>query len=150
MLPQRPLGRRVGLAGTLDPRPQARRQTRQGAAASPLGEHLEERDRQRHPEGVPLKGKHATFWKTASSGGPCPVTPQAYVPDLPHWSTVYHYFRKWQKEGVWEKVAQALVRRDREREGRYASPSALVMDSQSVKTGEKGGPVDTTGRRSRA
>ncbi|RTH40281.1 hypothetical protein CSW37_00550 [Thermus scotoductus] len=77
---------------------------------------------------------------------------------MPHWSTVYPYFRKWQKEGVWEKVAQALVRRDREREGRYASPSALVMDSQSVvtgiarilQTGEKGGPVDTTGRRSRA
>ena len=71
--------------------------------------------------------------------------------DLPHWSTVYHYFRKWQKGGVWEKVAQVLARRDREREGRYASPSALVMDSQSVvtgiarilQTGEKGGPVDT-------
>ena len=75
--------------------------------------------------------------------------------DLPHWSTVYHYFRKWQKEGVWEKVAQVLARRDRERGGRYASPSALVMDSQSVVTGiarilqtsEKGGPGDTTGRR---
>ena len=67
--------------------------------------------------------------------------------DLPHWSTVYHYFRKWQKEGVWEKAVQALARWDREREGRYASPSALVMDSQSVKTSEKGGPGDTTGRR---
>jgi transposase len=49
--------------------------------------------------------------------------------DLPHWSTVYHYFRQWQKEGVWEKAVQDLVRRDREREGRPASPSALVMDS---------------------
>ena len=56
--------------------------------------------------------------------------------DLPHWSTAYHYFRKWQKEGVWEKAVQALVRRDREREGRPASPSALVMDSQSVVTSE--------------
>ncbi len=70
--------------------------------------------------------------------------------DLPHRSTVYPYFRKWQKEGVWAQVAQTLVRRDREREGRYASASALVMDSQSVKTGEKGGPAGTTGgRRSR-
>ncbi|WP_297860990.1 IS5 family transposase [Meiothermus sp.] len=67
--------------------------------------------------------------------------------DLPHWSTVYHYFRKWLKEGVWEKAVQALARWDQEREGRYASPSALVMDSQSVKTSEKGGPGDTTGRR---
>jgi transposase len=62
--------------------------------------------------------------------------------DLPHWSTVYPYFRQWQKEGVWEKAVQALVRRDREREGR----SALVMDSQSVKTTEKGGP-ETMGRK---
>ncbi|RTH00168.1 hypothetical protein CSW47_05175 [Thermus scotoductus] len=77
-----------------------------------------------------------------------PVTKWRAMPhDLPHWSTVYHYFRKWQKEGVWEKVAQVLARRDRERGGRYASPSALVMDSQSVKTSEKGGPGDTTGRR---
>ena len=83
----------------------------------------------------------------ASPGEPCPVTPQAYVPDLPHWSTVYHYFRQWQKEGVWEKAVQALVRRDREREGRPASPSALVMDSQSVKTTEKGGPGETMGRK---
>jgi transposase len=75
--------------------------------------------------------------------------------DLPHWSTVYHYFRQWQKEGVWEKAVQALVRRDREREGRPASPSALVMDSQSVvtsearilQTTEKGGPGETMGRK---
>ncbi|KHG65736.1 transposase [Thermus sp. 2.9] len=67
--------------------------------------------------------------------------------DLPHWSTVYHYFRKWQKEGIWEKAVQALARQDREREGRQASPSALVMDSQSVKTTEKGGPEGTTGRK---
>jgi len=67
--------------------------------------------------------------------------------DLPHRSTVYHYFRKWQKERVWERAAQALVRRDRERERRYASPSALVVDSQSVKTTEKGGPEATTGPR---
>ncbi len=75
--------------------------------------------------------------------------------DLPHWSTVYHYFRKWQKEGIWEKAVQALARQDREREGRQASPSALVMDSQSVVTGiarilqttEKGGPEGTTGRK---
>ena len=68
--------------------------------------------------------------------------------DLPHWSTVYTYFRRWQREGVWERAAQALARLDREREGQVASPSAQrcflrkarVMDSQSVKTTEKGAP----------
>jgi hypothetical protein len=39
---------------------------------------------------------------------------------------------QWQKEGVWEKAVQALARRDREREGRPASPSALVMDSHTL------------------
>ncbi len=67
--------------------------------------------------------------------------------DLPHWSTVYHYFRKWQKEGIWERAVQALARQDREREERYASPSALVLDSQSAKTTEGGGPGERTGRR---
>jgi transposase len=69
--------------------------------------------------------------------------------DLPHWSTVYHYFRKWQKEGVWERAVQTLARRDREREGRYASPSALVLDSQSVKTTEKGAPGKRRGKESK-
>ncbi len=67
--------------------------------------------------------------------------------DLPHWSTVYHYFRKWQKEGVWERAVQALARQDREREGREASPSALVIDSQSVKTTEKGAPRERRGEK---
>ncbi|GAB1858774.1 hypothetical protein MHTCC0001_36170 [Flavobacteriaceae bacterium MHTCC 0001] len=35
-----------------------------------------------------------------------------------NWSTDYHFFRKWQKEGVWEKIVQAQARQDREREGR--------------------------------
>ena len=63
--------------------------------------------------------------------------------DLPHGSVVYPYFRKWQKQGVWERAAQALARRDRAREGR----DALVMDSQSVKTTEKGGPGGRMGTR---
>ncbi len=55
---------------------------------------------------------------------------------LPHWSTVYPHFRKWQKEGVWERAVQTLARLDREGEGRPASQRALVLDSQSVKTTE--------------
>ena len=54
--------------------------------------------------------------------------------DLPHGSTVYPYFRKWQKEGVWEKVAQVLARRDRERGGSFG-----VWGPQSGGAGDSAG-----------
>lgn len=73
---------------------------------------------------------------------------------LPHgflpWQTVYHYFRRWQREGVWARVHHALVLADREREGREASPSAAILDSQTVRTADqKGDPrASTPARRS--
>jgi len=65
--------------------------------------------------------------------------------DLPPWQTVYYYLRRWQREGVWERVHQTLVMADRERSGRAASPSAAILDSQSVRTADqKGAPRATT------
>jgi len=59
--------------------------------------------------------------------------------EFPPKGTVYHYFNTWRKSGVWERLNGALRERSRQSQGRQASPSAALIDSQSVKTGEKGG-----------
>jgi len=64
--------------------------------------------------------------------------------DLPPWQTVYYYLRRWQEEGVWQHVHHALVLADRERCGRGASPSAAILDSQSVRTADQKGATRAT------
>ena len=64
--------------------------------------------------------------------------------DLPAWTSVYYYFRLWKKEGVWKQIHDKLRGDVREQAGRTRQPSAAIIDSQSVKTTEKGGRVDTT------
>jgi transposase len=72
-------------------------------------------------------------------------------PLFPPWPTVYGYFRAFTAAGVWESMRHHLVMLVREQEGREASPTAAIIDTQSVKTTEKGDRVATTRqRRSRA
>src|SRR6516165_9254905 len=67
--------------------------------------------------------------------------PWRLVPsDLPPWETIYRWFAAWRDDGRFERINHALVMADRERVGRAASPSAAIIDSQSVKTTEAGGP----------
>ena len=65
-----------------------------------------------------------------------------YIPkDLPPRSTVNDYFCLWSYNGTLEKIHDALYVKCREQAEREASPTACIIDSQSVKSAEKGGPA---------
>jgi len=80
---------------------------------------------------------------------------RAIPKDLAPRSTVFGYLARWDWDGTLERIHHALYVQCREQAGREASPTAGVVDSQSVKGAEKGGPASTRrattrARRSRA
>lgn len=63
-----------------------------------------------------------------------------YLPrDYPPWQTVYGYFRTWRTQGIWQRLHDRLRRLVRKQEGREPQPTAAILDSQSVKTTDRGG-----------
>ena len=80
---------------------------------------------------------------------------RAIPKDLPPRSTVNGYFSLWDYDGTLDRIHHALYMQCREQAAREASPTAAIIDSQSVKSAEKGGrismpPASTLARRSKA
>ena len=75
---------------------------------------------------------------------------RAIPKDLPPRSTVYDYFDRWDHDGTVQRLHYALFVQCREQAGREASPTAAIIDSQSVKGAEKGGPPSTRRATTRA
>jgi putative transposase len=64
--------------------------------------------------------------------------------EFPQWITVYYYFRRLQKDGTWKRIHDRLRVQVRKKAGKKPTASVGILDSQTVKTAEKGGTGGTT------
>jgi transposase len=88
------------------------------------------------PRHWPMREIVNAIFYVLRSGCPWRLLPEHFPPH----QTTYRWFTRFRDGGLWESLNHHLVMLDRERAGRAASPSAAVIDSQSVKTTEAGGP----------
>lgn len=94
------------------------------------------KNRRGRPRETAMRALVNSIFFIAQSGCQWRLLPKEFPP----YTTVQRYFYRWRDDGTWQKINHHLVMMAREADGREASPTSGVIDSQSIKTTEAGGP----------